>query len=106
MQVIKRFTNEAIEGWRGERRRETPVPDERSSASVALFEELTPRELEVLSLMVQGKSNPEIAHVLAISRATAKVHVGHIINKLGVSDRIQAVVRAIELGLVVSETDR
>jgi DNA-binding NarL/FixJ family response regulator len=106
MQVIKRFTNEAIEGWRGERRRETPVPEERSGASVAPFEELTPRELEVLSLMVQGKSNPEIAHVLAISRATAKAHVGHIINKLGVSDRIQAVVRAIELGLVVSATDR
>ena len=56
--------------------------------------------------MAQGKTNPEIAKRLSISRATAKVHVRHIINKLGVSDRTQAVVRAIELGLVASEARR
>ena len=106
MQLIKRFINRVTERWRVERRREPPVPEERSDALGALLEELTPRELEVLPLMAQGKSNPEIAEILAISRATAKVHVHHIINKLGVSDRTQAVVRAIELSLVVSETDR
>ena len=67
---------------------------------------LISRELEVLPLMAQGKSNSEIAKKLSISRATAKVHVRHIINKLGVSDRTQAVVRAIELGLVDPEVRR
>jgi DNA-binding NarL/FixJ family response regulator len=49
--------------------------------------------------MAQGKKNREIAESLSITRATAKVHVQHIIRKLRVSDRTQAVVRAIELGL-------
>ena len=63
-------------------------------------EELTPRELEVLKLLIEGQTNPQIAQALSISRATAKVHVEHIIHKLGVSDRTQAAVRAIELGLL------
>jgi DNA-binding NarL/FixJ family response regulator len=62
--------------------------------------ELTPRELEVLKLLIGGQTNPQIARALAISRATAKVHVEHIIHKLGVSDRTQAAIRAIELGLL------
>jgi len=103
VQLIERFANAATEGWR----EPPPVPEEGNAPlPLAPLGELTPRELEVLPLMAQGKSNPEIAEILAISRATAKVHVHHIINKLGVSDRTQAVVRAIELGLVVSETDR
>ena len=64
-----------------------------------LLEDLTPREVEVLGLLLRGKTNQEIAKSLSISRATAKVHVRHIIAKLGVSDRTQAVVRALELGL-------
>ena len=67
-------------------------------------EELTHRELEVLKLLIEGQTNPQIAQALSISRATAKVHVEHIIHKLGVSDRTQAAVRAIELGLL--RTDR
>jgi DNA-binding NarL/FixJ family response regulator len=63
-------------------------------------EELTPRELEVLKLLIEGQTNPQIAQALSISRATAKVHVEHIIHKLGVSDRTQAAIRAIELGLL------
>ncbi len=59
---------------------------------------MTPRELEVLRLVAQGKTNQEIAESLFITRTTAKVHVQHIIRKLGVSDRTQAVVRAFELG--------
>ncbi len=61
--------------------------------------ELTLRELEVLKLVARGKTNQDIAESLFISKATAKVHVRRIISKLGVSDRTQAVVRALELGL-------
>jgi DNA-binding NarL/FixJ family response regulator len=71
-----------------------------SGAPLALLEDLTPWELEVVRLLVQGKTNPQIAQSLVISRATAKVHVEHIIRKLGVSDRTQAAVRAIGVGLV------
>jgi DNA-binding NarL/FixJ family response regulator len=67
-------------------------------------EGLTPRELEVLKLLIEGRTNPQIAQALSISKATAKVHVEHIIHKLGVSDRTQAAIRAIELGLL--RTDR
>lgn len=65
-----------------------------------LAERLTPRELEVLTLLTQGMTNRAIAAALIISPATAKIHVEHIIAKLGVADRTQAAVRAIELGLV------
>src|SRR5919199_4833790 len=63
-------------------------------------EPLTGREEEVLRLLAEGLTNPEIAYQLQLSLATVKVHVGHIIAKLGVSDRTQAVVRAIHLGLL------
>jgi NarL family two-component system response regulator LiaR len=61
---------------------------------------LTNRELEVLRLLAQGKHNPEIARNLAISEGTVKIHVHHIISKLGVSVRTGAAVRAIALGLL------
>jgi DNA-binding NarL/FixJ family response regulator len=61
---------------------------------------LTPREKEVLQLVMQGKSNRAIAENLVISVGTAKIHVEHIIAKLDVVDRTQASVRAMELGLV------
>jgi DNA-binding NarL/FixJ family response regulator len=64
---------------------------------------LTGREIEVLGLLVQGHTNREIAQNLVLSSGTVKVHVQHIIRKLGVSDRTQAAVRAIELGLVSSK---
>jgi DNA-binding NarL/FixJ family response regulator len=63
-------------------------------------EALTPRELEVLELMKLGWTNGQIAQELVISRGTVKNHVEHIITKLGVSDRTQAVVRALELGIL------
>ena len=62
----------------------------------------TPRELDVLRLLVEGRTNKEIAAELGISRATVKAHVEHIIPKLGASDRTQAAVRAVRLGLVSS----
>ena len=61
---------------------------------------LTPRELEVLGHMKLGRTNREIAADLVISLGTAKNHVEHIIAKLGVSDRTQAVVKALELGIL------
>jgi DNA-binding NarL/FixJ family response regulator len=60
---------------------------------------LTPRERDVLRLLVQGKSNRDIAAELTVAVGTVKVHVEHILAKLGVSDRTQAAVRAIDLGL-------
>ena len=70
-----------------------------------VVEPLTPRELEVLELMKLGRTNRQIAQDLVISLGTAKNHVEHIISKLGVSDRTQAVVRALELGILALSTE-
>ena len=63
-------------------------------------DELTPRELEVWHLVARGLSNAEIAAKLVIGEATVKTHVARIISKLGVRDRIQAIVLAHESGLL------
>ncbi len=65
-----------------------------------LKEPLTPREKEVLRLLAQGYTNEHIAQNLFVSASTAKHHVQHLMAKLGASDRLQAVVTAIELGLL------
>jgi DNA-binding NarL/FixJ family response regulator len=65
----------------------------------ALFPELTPRELEILTLISQGISNAEIADRLDLSLKTVRNHVSNILNKLQVSDRLQAALRAREAGL-------
>lgn len=62
--------------------------------------QLSQRELEVLKLMVEGRSNPEIAAVLYLSPNTVKTHIRGIMNKLAVDDRVQAAVVALRSGLV------
>lgn len=62
--------------------------------------DLTPREKEVLALIVEGLSNPEIAERLNISRATASVHVSNILGKLGVANRVEATTLALRENLV------
>lgn len=77
-----------------------PATESDAAPTPPLLERLTSREMEVLGLVAQGKTNQEIAESFFITRATAKVHVQHIIRKLEVSDRTQAVVRAFKLGFV------
>jgi len=72
----------------------------RTASPPAALADLTPREQDVLALLVRGLSNPEICNELVISEATAKTHVARILQKLGVRDRVQAVIFAYETGIV------
>jgi DNA-binding NarL/FixJ family response regulator len=71
-----------------------------ASPEAEVIGQLSQRELEVLKLMVEGLSNPEIAAQLYLSPNTVKTHVRGIMNKLAVDDRVQAAVVALRAGLV------
>ena len=73
---------------------------DRNSGVIASKENLTPRECQVLALVANGMSNRSIGEKLGITTGTAKTHVERVIGKLGASDRTQAAVRGIALGLV------
>lgn len=79
-----------------ERSTATPAP-----APDRTVEQLTPRELEVLTLVGKGLSNAEIAQQLVLGESTVKTHVSSVLAKLQLRDRVQAVVRAYESGLVL-----
>jgi DNA-binding NarL/FixJ family response regulator len=78
----------------------TRMPQPRRTGPTPEMSGLTPRESEVLDLLIRGLSNTEICGRLMISDATAKTHVARILAKLGVRDRVQVVIYAYERGLV------
>ena len=95
MRLLRRLADEV------DRKTEQPVPKlPKKHHEEALPEALSPRELDVLRLLAQGQTNRQVSQNLSVAVATVKNHVQHIISKLDVSDRTQAAVKAIQLGLI------
>jgi len=96
------FGDELMEAIRGVHAGKTriPAPIAQRLAERMGGPSLTNRELEVLKLIVSGKSNKDIGNDLSISEATVKTHINSILSKLGVSDRTQAATTALQRGIV------
>jgi two-component system, NarL family, response regulator LiaR len=99
MSLLRHLGEEQEEAARSTLPRPLPEPTSRGRAATSLPNALTPREMEVLSLLALGETNRQIAEELHISLSTVKRHLERILSKLGVSDRTQAAVKAIEIGL-------
>jgi DNA-binding NarL/FixJ family response regulator len=104
MKLLVRLAKEERDGGPTRRGKDAPAASEPAAnppgeQAEGQLETLTPREVEVLKLLSQGQTNPQIARNLLFSVSTVKAHVRSILNKLGVSDRTQAAVRAIEFRL-------
>ena len=105
--VVKdRDSNSILKAVRAVAKGETYFPDQVQ----ALYKQreqapdLTPRELDVLKLLVKGLSNQEIGDVLSLSTESAKIHLKHIFEKLGVSSRVECAVEAVRRGYVDAVT--
>lgn len=99
--VAPRVTRKLLDAFAGQ------LPDLRTGGEapgLPVLERLTLREREVLVRVAEGLSNSEIAEALVVSEATVKSHLGHILAKLGLRDRVQVVVFAYQTGLVRPET--
>ena len=103
MELLRRLAGEAP---RKTEPPASPLPDKGYREGPSAEESLTARELEVLRSLASGKTNREVGRELRISPSTVKTYVQRIMAKLGVSDRTQAAVRALELGLLPKEEFR
>ena len=108
MRLLVRLAKEEGDGGSGRGSEDAPAASEPAGSGREAnhtgereeqLESLTPRAVEVLKLLSQGQTNPQIAQNLLFSVSTVKAHVRSILTKLGVSDRTQAAVRAIEFRL-------
>ncbi len=95
--VSPRVTKLLLDAFAGD----LPAGDAGNQSADDILADLTDREREVLVEMAEGLSNSEIAERLYVSEATVKSHVGRILSKLGLRDRVQAAVLAFRIGLVV-----
>jgi DNA-binding NarL/FixJ family response regulator len=98
----QRLTIDLLRSMAGREKPSAP-PSEAAASEGSIVEPLTDRETEILRLLGHGQTNPQIARELVMSPGTVKNHVRDIIAKLGVSDRTQAAVRAMELGLLAPD---
>ncbi len=87
-------------GWTSKAQKPARGKPGQSSAEQPLLDPLSQRELEVLRLLADGASNQELATALVLAPGTVKLHVSHILSKLGVKSRTQAIIRARDLGLL------
>jgi LuxR family maltose regulon positive regulatory protein len=90
-------------GWTSKAQKPARGKQGQSSAKQPFLDPLSQRELEVLQLLAGGASNQEIATALVVAPGTVKLHVSHILSKLGVKSRTRAILRARDLGLLTKE---
>lgn len=100
--VVKEMSlDRLLEAIRAVSRGEQYIPPEIAMRmGERLFDQLSPRELEVLRLVAKGRSNKEIGAELHVVEGTVKIHVTNLLAKLGVSDRTQALVVAVKRGII------